>query len=109
MESIQNQLQEIKQTKLAKLIAVTNGEVVVIKKKGNNKGFTTYKVEKEEYIYPAGFNKFCEKNRQKLKIKITECKHISQVILQTFDYINLTKNKINKPIYSINNFKQTSI
>ena len=104
MESIQNQLQEIKQTKMAKLVAVTNGEVVVIKKKGNVKGFTTYKVEKENYVIPFFFKPF--KRREKL---LQENKVVANVIIQSFAYLNLVKNKINKPIYSINNFKQTSI
>jgi len=101
MESIQTQLQEIKQTKLAKLIAVTNGEVVIIKRRGNNKGFTTYKVEKEEYTIPFFFKPF--KRREKL---LQEQKIISNVIIQSFSYMNLVKNKINKPIYSVNMFKQ---
>jgi len=51
MESIQTQLQEIKQTKLAKLIAVTNGEVVVIKIKN--------------YLYKDCENLYLERKRTK--------------------------------------------
>lgn len=104
MESnINQQLQELKCSKFAKLVAISNGTIVVIKKRGQ-KGFNTYKEETEEYKIPFFFNPL--KRRENI---CQNRKKVASIILQSFSFMNLTKNKINKPIVSISNFKQNSI
>lgn len=104
MESNINQkLQELKSSKFAKLVAVSDGTIVVIKKRGQ-KGFNTYKETIEEYKVPYFFNP--------LKLRENKCadrKKIANIILQSLNFINLSKNKINKPIVSISSFRQCGI
>jgi len=106
-ENLKKITNKLNNRKLVAYTQVSKGWVAEIDEHNVHKFHNDKKCE--EYIYPVGFGKFCQQNKKKLRIKMTERKHVAQVIIQSFSYLGLNKNKIKKPIYSIMNFKQVGI